>query len=177
MSDVPEIHSTYPVAVRWEGGRRGLATSTDGLPHLPVASPPPFGGPAGVWSPEHLFVLSATTCWMTTFIAVAELSRLEFDAVEAAGHGVLERGPDKKFWISRIVLRPRVTVRRGEDAERALRLIEKAEQACLIRRSVATAIVLEPEVVAPPARRPEPWAPYPVTAGSAVRPADGGTGS
>lgn len=151
MPDIPDVHSTYPVAVRWVGGRRGLATSNDGLSDLPVASPPPFGGPAGVWSPEHLFVLAATTCWLTTFIAVSELSKLEVEAVEAGGVGVLERGPDRKFWISKITLRPRVTVRRAEDVERALRLIEKAEQACLIRRSVTTAIVLEPEVVALPA--------------------------
>ncbi len=151
MSEIQEVHSTYPVAVRWEHGRRGLATSTDGLPSLAVASPPPFGGPAGVWSPEHLYVLAAATCWLTTFLAVAELAKLEFEAVEAAGTGVLERGPDKKIWISRITLRPRVTVRRAADAEPALRLIEKAEQACLVRRSIKTEIALEPEVVAPPA--------------------------
>jgi peroxiredoxin-like protein len=143
---MPEIHSSYPVAIRWQGGRRGLASSADGLPDLAVASPPAFGGPAGVWSPEHLYVLAATSCWLTTFLAVAELSRLELAAVEAAGEGTVERGDDRKYRIPRIVLRPRVTVRREVDRERALRLVEKAENACMIRNSVTTEIALEPEV-------------------------------
>ena len=142
-----EVHSRYPVAVRWSQGREATGSSADGLPTLALASPPAFGGPAGTWTPEHLYVLAATTCWLTTFLAVAELSKLEFEAVEAAGEGVLERGGDRRFWMASIVLRPRVSVRREEDRERALRLIEKAENACLIRNSVRSAITLEPEVV------------------------------
>ena len=142
-----EVHSSYPVAVRWEGERRGLATSSDGLPALPVASPPPFGGPAGVWSPEHLFVLSAATCWMTTFLAVSEASKLEVAAVECSGKGELEKGEDRRFWLPRIVLMPRVTIHREEDRERVLRLIGKAEAACLISRSMRTEVTLQPEVL------------------------------
>jgi peroxiredoxin-like protein len=134
------------VAVRWTRGREGVAASADGLPDLAVASPPTFGGPAGVWTPEHLFVLAASTCWMTTFLSIAELSKLEFAAVEADGEGVVERGDDRRYRIARITLRPRVTIRREADRERALRLIDKAENACLIRNSVHTEIVLEPTV-------------------------------
>jgi len=142
-----EVHSTYPVAVRWEGEKRGLGSSTDGLPDLELASPPPFGGPAGVWSPEHLFVLSAATCWMTTFLAVAQASSLEVAAVDCSGEGVLDKGEDRRFRISRIALKPRVTIVREEDRERAGRLIEKAEAACLIRNSIRSEVTLAPEVL------------------------------
>lgn len=151
---MPEIHSRYPVAVHWRGGREGNATSPDRLPELAVASPPAFGGPGGVWTPEHLFVLAAAACWMTTFLAVAELSKLEFEAIETGGEGVLERGEDRRYAIARITLRPRVTIRRESDRERALRLIEKAENACLIRNSVRSEITLEPEVRLAPAAAP-----------------------
>ena len=142
-----EVHSAYPVSVRFEGEHRGLATSVDGLPDLPVASPPAFGGPAGVWSPEHLFVLAAATCWMTTFLAVARNSKLEFAALDCPGVGTLEKGDDRRFWISRIVLKPRVTILREEDRERAVRLMEKAEAACLISNSMKSAVTLEAEVL------------------------------
>ena len=144
---MPDIHSMYAVAVRWEGDRRGLATSPDGPPPLAVASPPAFGGPPDVWSPEHLFVLSAATCWLSTFLAVAEGSKLEFRAVECAGRGTLEKGDDRRFWMSAIVLSPRVTLLREEDRERATRLIQKAEAACLISNSMKTPVTLEPEVL------------------------------
>ncbi len=150
MSDV---HSHYPVSVRWEGERRGQASSPDGLPDLVVAAPPSFGGPAGVWSPEHLFVLSVATCCMTTFLAVAEASKLEVTAVECGGNGTLERGEDRRFWISTLVLRPRVTLVREEDRERGLRLIAKAESACLIHNSIRTQVTLESEVLVNPGNR------------------------
>jgi peroxiredoxin-like protein len=142
-----ETHSSYPVTIRWEGEHRGLGSSSDGLPPLPVASPPSFGGPPGVWSPEHLFVLASTSCWMTTFLAVAQASKLEVEAVECAGEGTLDKGEDRRFRISRIALRPRVTIRREEDRERAARLIEKAEAACLIRNSIRSEVTLESEVL------------------------------
>jgi peroxiredoxin-like protein len=141
-----ELHSVYPFSVRWEGGKRGLASAPDGLPHIEIASPPQFGGPGGRWTPEHLFVGAATSCWLTTFLAMAELSRLELAGVEAAAEGVLERGDDRRLSFTRILLRPRVTLRREEDRDRAVRLIHKAEEACLVARSMRTEIRLEPEV-------------------------------
>lgn len=148
---MPELHSTYPLSVRWTGGKQGVASSPDGLPDLEIASPAQFGGPGGRWTPEHFFVGAATACWMTTFLAVAELSKLEIEEVAADGEGFLEKGDDRRFSIARIVLRPRVTIVREEDRDKALRLIQKAEDACLVARSMKSVVELEPtiEVAAP----------------------------
>jgi len=148
---MPELHSTYPLSVRWTGGKQGVACSPDGLPDLEIASPAQFGGPGGLWTPEHFFVGAATACWMTTFLAVAELSKLEIEEVAADGEGFLEKGDDRRFSITRIVLRPRVTIVREEDRDKALRLIQKAEDACLVARSMKSVVELEPtlQVAAP----------------------------
>jgi peroxiredoxin-like protein len=143
---MPEIHSTYPVSVRWQEGKLGLASAPDGLPDLEIASPPQFGGPGGRWTPEHFFVGAATSCWLTTFLAIAEISKLEVAAVDAEAEGILERGDDRRYAITRIVLRPRVVVGREEDRDRALRLVQKAEEACLVSRSMRTLVELRPEV-------------------------------
>ena len=45
-----------------------------GLPTLEFAAPPEFGGPGGIWSPEHLFVASVSSCLMTTFRSMASMS-------------------------------------------------------------------------------------------------------
>jgi len=146
-----ELHSSYPVSMRWTGGKSAVASAPDGLPDLEVGSPPQFGGPGGRWTPEHFFVGAATLCWLTTFLASAALSNLEVAAVEASGEGSVERGDDRRFSIPRIVLRPRVTIHREEDREKAAKLIAKAEAACLVARSMKTEVVLEPEVVVAPA--------------------------
>jgi organic hydroperoxide reductase OsmC/OhrA len=137
----------YDVEVMNTGVKTGvLAAPGDGLPSIEVASPPEFGGPAGVWSPEHLFVASLAVCLMTTFRAVAEASGLEildyFD--QSSGH--LQRGEDRRYSFDTVTLRPRVVIDDESKVERTIRLLHKAEAACLISRSVASEILLEPTV-------------------------------
>lgn len=136
----------YPVSVRWTEEKRGVAISADGLPALEVASPPEFGGHANVWSPEHLYVASVASCYMTTLLAIAGISRVEITALEVPALGELERGDDRLYSIPRMVLRPQITLAKEEDRERALRLVQKAEDVCLVSRSMTTDIRVEPTI-------------------------------
>lgn len=136
----------YPVNVRWTSGKAGFAESADGLPTLAVASPPQFGGEKGVWSPEHLLVASVASCLMTTFLAIAELSKLEVEGLEIGASGHLVRGEDRRYRFDRITLRPLVGVLGESAREKALRLLAKAEEACLITRSLAAEVRVEPRV-------------------------------
>ena len=138
----------YQVQIVSTGARSGVMESEeDRLPSLYVASPPEFGGPEGVWSPEHLFVASLAACLMTTFRAIAELSKLEIIEYtdEALGH--LQRGDDRRYSIDRVVLRPKVVIGSHDDLEKARRLLRKAEDTCLISRSVSSEIVLDAQVL------------------------------
>lgn len=141
------VHSSYPVAVRWSGDHRVVAESVDGLPALEVAPPPAFAGPEGVWSPEHLLVLAAASCWLTTFLAMAERSKIALHSVVADAEGTVERRADRRFDIPSIVLRPLVTIDHEQDRERTRRLIEKAEATCLVGNSILAEIALEPVIV------------------------------
>ncbi len=133
-------------------GRDRIAelTSPDGhLRSVDVATPPEFGGPEDVWSPEHLYVASLSSCLMTTFFAIADIARLEVAsyADEAAGH--LQRGGDRLYTMDRVELRPHVVVYREEDIDKALRLLAKAESVCLISRSVSSVVEVVPKVSLP----------------------------
>ncbi len=142
-------HATYPVEVRWSGEKRAVATSgRDVLPELALASPPEFGGPAGVWSPEHLFVSSIAACFLTTFEAIARVSQLPIRAFDVEARGELVRGEDRRYRFTRVELVPHIRVDDQQDVERALRLVPKAEQACLISRSVSSEVVVVPDVAA-----------------------------
>jgi organic hydroperoxide reductase OsmC/OhrA len=141
-----ETHD-YQVEIRSTGLKTGvLDAAADGIPSLETASPPEFGGPGETWSPEHLFVASLSACLMTTFRAIAANSKLEvFDySDEASGH--LSRGEDRYYRIESVTLRPRVVIADESKVDRALRLLDKAEKACLISRSVNAEIRLEPTV-------------------------------
>ena len=54
--------------------------------------------------------------------------------------------PDGKLRFTEIVLKPTLTIIQNEDRERANRLLEKAEQECLIKRSLKCPVVMEPLV-------------------------------
>lgn len=137
----------YDVEVTNTGIKTGmLAAPGDGLDAIEVASPPEFGGPAGVWSPEHLFVAALSVCLMTTFRAVAESSGLEVLDYSDQSSGHLQRGEDRRYSFDKVTLRPRVVIDDESKVERALRLLHKAESVCLISRSVSSEIVLEPTV-------------------------------
>lgn len=137
---------TYRTSVRWTGERRG-SLSSEGLPGVAVVTPPEFpGGHAGAWSPEHLFTAAAEACLMTTFLAIAANSKLEFKEYSSQAEGVLEK-TEAGFLMTEIVLRPRVVVAAADQIDRAKRILEKSEKQCLISNSMKSRIVLEPEVV------------------------------
>ncbi len=129
------------------GGPTGYATvSVPGVPGLRAAPPLDFGGPGDAWSPEHLLLAAIETCFLFTLRAVAEASRVSFTALELSSSGTVDR-KDGVTRFTEIVLRPRLTVAPGTDPERARRVMEKSEQACLVSASVSTPIRIEPEIM------------------------------
>ncbi|HIE21251.1 MAG TPA: OsmC family peroxiredoxin, partial [Acidimicrobiia bacterium] len=129
-----EAHD-YDVNLKGTGSRTGVLEA-EGLPPLDVASPPEFGGPDGVWSPEHLYVASLSSCLMTTFRVIAEIARVEVLEYSDQATGHLRRGDDRLYRMEKITLRPRVVIADPDQVEKAHRLLEKADQVCLINRSV-----------------------------------------
>ena len=113
---------------------------------IEVATPPEFPkGMQGIWSPEHLFVAAINSCLMTTFLAIAENSRLVYNNFESKAIGKLEL-VDGKYIMSEVVLKPVVILSNEDDREKALKVLHKSEAACLISNSVKSKIILEPEV-------------------------------
>ncbi len=141
-----EFHE-YNVRLKGDGAKTGEIDSPgDALPALAFGSPPEFGGPGRTWSPEHLFVASISTCLMTTFFAIADIAGLDVVDYRDDATGELRRGDDRLYRMDRVTLRPVVLVSEASKVAKARRLLEKAEQVCLISRSVSSEIVLEAEV-------------------------------
>jgi peroxiredoxin-like protein len=135
----------YSTKVEWTGARHGSLKS-DSLPTLQVDAPPEFKGNEGMWTPEHLFVGAISSCFMTTFVAIAENSKLDFESLKISADGTLEKVEGVGFMITQIVLRPALTVNDAGATARAVRILEKAEKYCLISNSAKTEIRVEPEI-------------------------------
>jgi len=135
----------YTTEVEWTGERHGDLRAPV-RPHVQVDAPPEFKGHEGVWTPEHLFVAAVNSCFMTTFLAIAENSKLEFLSFSADAKGKLEKLDGRGYIMTEIVLRPKLLISHARDAERAGRILEKAEKNCLISNSIKTEMKLESEV-------------------------------
>jgi organic hydroperoxide reductase OsmC/OhrA len=83
---------------------------------------------------------------MTTFLAIAENSKLEFVSFSADAKGKLEKLDGKGFMMTEITLQPKLVIKNARDAERASRILEKAEKHCLISNSIKTQTKLEPDI-------------------------------
>ncbi len=145
MKPLPHL---YEVAL--SGGPTGYATlSADGPPELRSAPPKDFDGPGDAWSPEHLLLAAVETCFMFTFRAVAQASKFQFLSLELSGAGTVDR-KEGATRFTEIVLKPRLKMPKGVDRDRAVRMLEKGEKACLVTASLSTAVRLEPEIVVEP---------------------------
>jgi organic hydroperoxide reductase OsmC/OhrA len=122
-----------------------VAVSAPGLPPLQTAPPAQFDGPGDRWSPENLFVAAVADCFILTFRAVARASNLPWTALRCATEAKLERA-EGVTRFTQMVLRARLTVPPGTDADKARRLLEKAEKACLITNSLALTPELSCEI-------------------------------
>ncbi len=134
----------YDVTVEWTGTRKGILSSEVLQNEVEVATPFEFpNGVAGVWSPEHLFVAAINSCLMTTFLAVAGNFKLSYENFKSKAVGKLEI-VEGKYIISEVVLKPVLHIHNEEDREKALKILQKSEAACLISNSIKSKIIFEP---------------------------------
>jgi peroxiredoxin-like protein len=136
----------YNVDITWNTDRKGVMCSpelnSDAGSCIEVATPPEFPkGIPGIWSPEHLFTAAVSSCLMTTFLSIAENSKLNFTGFSCRSKGKLEQ-VEGKFLMTEIILEPIVTITDEKDRERAERILQKSEAACLISNSVKSKITM-----------------------------------
>lgn len=147
---------TYEVEVEWTGNK-GSGTSgyrayerdhtirSGAKPDIAGSSDAAFLGDASRWNPEDLLVASASAChklWYLHLCTDAGIAVLAYEdhatgtMVDTPGHGRM----------TRIVLRPHVTIRAGDDAARARELHHAAHAECYVANSVNFPIDCEPTI-------------------------------
>jgi organic hydroperoxide reductase OsmC/OhrA len=114
-------------------------------PPIHFSAPPEFKGENGFWTPEHFLLAAVASCFIVTFYAIATASKMEFVSLHLCVEGKLGK-PEGKPRFTEIVLRPTLMIVYDNELERATRTLEKAEEGCLIARSLACPVHMEPLV-------------------------------
>ena len=140
-----EFPHHYLVAAN-AGPEGDVDLSAQGLESIPSAAPAQFGGPGNRWSPESLLVASVADCFMLSFRAIARASRLPWTSLECEVVGTLER-EDGITRFTRFAVEATLRVPPEADESRARRILEKAEESCLVTNSLTGETTLEASVV------------------------------
>lgn len=137
----------FEVQLNWKEGRKGLLTATDVKGSIEVATPPEFsGGVPDIWSPEHLFLSSLSSCLMTTYLAIAEKKRLmvcDFSC-NAIGQIQLVEG---HLEFTTINIFPKIYVEKEGDIPIANEVLLKTYKHCIVANSIKPLLVHHGEVL------------------------------
>ncbi|WP_238428624.1 OsmC family protein [Frankia nepalensis] len=160
----PHATHTYTVTCSWSGST-GVGYERYSRSHVGQAPPtgaalrmsadPAFRGDPALLNPEQLLVLSAASCQLLSFLAVAARARLDVRDYQDTGDAVMTENGRGGGRISEITLRPRITVVTDATEERLRRLVRLAHEQCYIAGSLNCPITVEPtfEILAPYAFR------------------------
>lgn len=120
--------------------------SSKRLETMSSAPPTEFGGPGNKWSPETLLVASVADCFILSFRAIAKASKFSWTSLTCNVEGILDlREGTTKF--TDFEIHATLSVPTDTNEERAQRLLEKAEESCLITNSLSGTVHLEAVVV------------------------------
>lgn len=126
-----------------------VSLAGEGLDGIPSAPPPEFGGPGGRWSPETLLVAAVADCFILSFRAISRASKLAWISLECSVEGTLDRdGGTTKF--THFLVNATLRVPPDTNESRAQRILEKAEESCLITNSLSGSTHLEAAVLETP---------------------------
>ena len=137
----------YDVHVKWEEGRKGILSSPSLNETIQCATPPEFpNGVPGIWSPEHLYAAAINSCYMATFLAIAENFKLKFKNFNCKTLCKLKMA-EGKLRITEAIIEPSLTLENPfADGQKAVRVLEKSKSACLITNSIKTQITSKMDV-------------------------------
>lgn len=117
----------------------------EGLPAIASAPPVDFDGPGDQWSPESLLVAAVADCFVLTFRAVADASKLKWSDIRCHAEGTLDRVKRVTKFVAMHVV-AELDVPAGVRVETAKRVLEKAEENCLVTSSLNCPVELDARV-------------------------------
>jgi organic hydroperoxide reductase OsmC/OhrA len=143
----------YHSLTEWTGAAAGITTDPKTFsrdvrvtfgerPTIAMSAAPEFGGDAGRLNPEELFTASLAACQMLTYLYLAARNGVKVVSYTDASEGELT-WHDGKMRMTRVTLRPTITITADSDLALAEALVERAHAECYIASSVTTDVHAE----------------------------------
>lgn len=148
----------YCVAVEWTGNAGPGTISYAGYsrdhiiaagtkPPIPGSSDPAFRGDPARWNPEDLLVAAISACHKLWYLHLCSAAGIAVLSYRDEAEGVMQEDPGGAGRFVSAVLRPVVTIRAGDDANKAASLHHDAHASCFLANSVNFPITCQPVIV------------------------------
>jgi organic hydroperoxide reductase OsmC/OhrA len=114
---------------------------------LELSSDPAFRGDPQFQNPEQLLLAAASSCQLLSFLALAAQAGIDVREYQddAEAQMPVTAGPMR---ITRVVLRPQITVAAGTDLGQVRELVGRAHDGCYVANTLNAEMLLEPTIVA-----------------------------
>jgi organic hydroperoxide reductase OsmC/OhrA len=148
---------TYDIRLDWTGNvgdgtntykgyRRDHTIVANGKAAIHGSSDPSFRGDPSRYSPEELLVASLSACHMLWYLHLCSANNISVLEYRDAASGLMQEHEDGSGEFTRVLLRPNVQLRPGDDEAKALELHKQAHRLCFIARSVNFLVEVNPEI-------------------------------
>ena len=142
MNDMNEYF--YEVDLVWSSASSGTLKSV-GLPEIEIVAPPEFPrGKKNKWTPEHMLGGAVSSCLMTTFLSLAENSKLTIHSYKSQCFVKLEKKVEK-YEATEILIRPTIKLASEKEVSKAFMIMEKAEKDCPVKNTLKISTEVHPQ--------------------------------
>ena len=137
----------FEVEFKQTAGTRGMLTAKDVKSSIEIATAPQFkGGMPDIWTPEHLFLGAISSCFMTTFLAIAEKRNLKISYITCASIGQINLY-ENHLEFTTVNLYPKVYIELDTDTALANEILLNAYMHCIIANSIKPPLINHGEVL------------------------------
>jgi len=144
LSKKENIHM-FQTELKWIGEKKGILSGTEVDGKLIVETPPAFGGKGKPWTPEHLFLGSISTCFLSTFLSFAD--KLKFSAKEISCPVIGQiHLVDGRLQFTQIDVYPSIICEEKFNEQVKIAL-EKTYKYCLITYAISTPVFYHSEII------------------------------
>ncbi len=147
MSNKTSKQFFFDVQLKWIKESHCVLTARDAIGEIHVAMPPEFGGEEEKpWTPEHLFLSSICSCFLTTYLAFSKKNNFEFVNILCDAIGQIEV-VNGKYKFTNINIYPKIFIEDESLKEDANFILEKTNKYCLISNSINATIYYHSEII------------------------------
>src|SRR6201982_2734649 len=132
-------HHHHEIQVEWTGNdgegtksykgyRRDHTIESAGKAEIAGSSDPSFRGDPTRYNPEELLVASLSSCHMLWYLHLCAVNKVSVIDYQDAAIGTMEERADGSGAFARVLLRPAVKIRAGDDHAKAMALHREAHR-------------------------------------------------